>query len=550
MASTSCKPTDGGEDGLKKGGAAKARRTKPGLSAREVLDALPDPVLLVDELVIEQTNVAARGMIGLGQELVGRRLASVLPENALDRFRLLDFQRAQGWPLPATCLLRFMRADGSSVSADVRWVRLAGSRWLLTARDVTDASRAEALMGRLAHLPSTLDGADALLDASEPVFRALGWTVAFTDIVPDGSITRRILARAGDPVGDYGRSLLNRLLPRSATPVLVEVLRTGQALFLDNLPQVQQGEVSRAVALGESMARSRVARSAWCPIRVGAEVTQVLAVTGHDLTEHDFVAVQLFAAQVGAALRIRSLRMEMVRRERLAAVGEMAAVLAHEVRNPLAVMFNALSALERGGANAPMYRDLLAILREEGERLQRLVTDLLEFASTREPKLVPTFLASLLAEALYAGQHDEAFERSHPNMDVRVPEDLMVRTDEALLRRALLNVVVNAFQHVSKGGTVSIVATATESTVRLVITNEGDHIPDEVRKHLFDPFFTTKATGTGLGLAIVRRITADIDASVTLLPVENSALAPSGEQGELAAFEILLPRAAAKEVIQ
>ncbi len=531
---------------MKNRGTAKAKRPKPGLSTREVLDALPDPVLLVDELVIEQTNAAAREMIGLGKELVGRRLASILPENALDRFRLLDFQRAQGWPLPATCLLRFIRTDGASVTADVRWVRLAGSRWLLTARDVTDASRAEALMGRLAHLPSTLDGAEALLDASEPVFRALGWTVAFTEIVRDGSVTKRIIARAGDPVGDYGRSLVDKLLPRSATPVLVEVLRTGEAIFLDNLPQVQPGDVSRAVALGESMARSRVVRSAWCPIRTAADISHVLAVTGHDLTEHDFVAVQLFAAQVGAALRIRGLRLEMVRRERLAAVGEMAAVLAHEVRNPLAVMFNALSALERNGGSAPVFGDLLVILREEGERLQRLVTDLLEFASTREPNLVPTSLAPLIAEVLYAAKHDESYERMKPTLDIRVSEDLMVRTDEALLRRALLNVVVNAFQHVATGGTVSVVATSTEASVRLVITNEGDPLPEDVRKHLFDPFFTTKATGTGLGLAIVRRIVMDVGASVALLPAENSAVSPSRA---LASFEFLLPRAIAKEVI-
>ena len=533
-------------EGLKNRGTAKARRPKPGLSTREVLDALPDPVILVDELVIEQTNAAAREMIGLGKDLVGRRLASILPENALDRFRLLDFQRAQGWPLPSTCLLRFIRTDGTSVTADVRWVRLAGSRWLLTARDVTDASRAEALMGRLAHLPCTLDGADVLLDASEPVFRALGWTVAFTEIVEDGSVVKRVLARAGDPVGDYGRSLMDKVLPRSATPILVELLRTGQAIFLDNLPQVQPGDVSRAVALGESMARSRVVRSAWCPIRASVDISHVLAVTGHDLTEHDFVAVQLFAAQVGAALRIRGLRMEMVRRERLAAVGEMAAVLAHEVRNPLAVMFNALSALERGGPSAPMFGDLLVILREEGERLQRLVTDLLEFASTREPNLVPTSLAALIADVLYAAKHDESYERQMPKLSIRVGEEVIVRTDAALLRRALLNVIVNAFQHTTAGGTVSVVATPADTSVRLVVSNEGEPIPEEVRKHLFDPFFTTKATGTGLGLAIVRRIATDVGGSVSLLPTERPSSSPSRE---LASFELLLPRALQKEVI-
>ena len=172
--------------------------------------------------------------------------------------------------------------------------------------------RAEDLVGRLAQLPSGMEGANALLDASEPVFVALGWVLAFTEILDGGSRTLRVLAPEGDPVGEYGRSLVGRVMPLAATPVLAEVVRTGTPLFLDNLPTTQRGSVRGAVALSDSMDRARVARSAWCPIHADGRVTHLLSATGADITEHDFVAIQVFSSQLGAAGRLRALRMEMV----------------------------------------------------------------------------------------------------------------------------------------------------------------------------------------------------------------------------------------------
>ena len=125
-----------------------------------------------------------------------------------------------------------------------------------------------------------------------------------------------------------------------------------------------------ATALSESMNRARVAPSAWCPIRVSGDVTHCLAVTGADITTHDFVAIQLFAARVATAFRVAALRLTMVHRERLAAVGEMAAVLAHEVRNPLASMKLRADLARTGGEATPaVARDLDDIASEIGRPL-------------------------------------------------------------------------------------------------------------------------------------------------------------------------------------
>ena len=439
-----------------------------------ILDALPDAVLLVKDGHVVDANESARGTFADGGELNGLPLAQLLRDGEWERLLLMEAQHQAGGPAPTSCRLRFTRKTGTSLLADVRWRALPASELVITARDMTEVTRAETLMGRLAHLPSGLDGALALLTASEPIFSELHWRVAFTEIVPDGSITRRMIAPRGDPVGDYGRSLVGRQIPREETPVLAEVVRTGEPIFLDNLPTATRGAPSGAVTLSESMQRAGTAPSAWCPIRVGGKVAYLLAVTGQDLTAHDFVAVQLFSAQLAAALRLQALRLEMVHRERLAAVGEMAAVLAHEVRNPLGVMFTALGTLRRSeppeGATWP---PLLAILQEEAERLDRLVNDLLEFSTSPAPVLEPLAVGPVVRDALQAAQHDPAYVAAKPKVSVVVSDDDLVHTDRVLLRRVLVNILLNAFQHVRSSGRVDIRSSHSSSHVALTISNDG-----------------------------------------------------------------------------
>ncbi len=497
----------------------------------EILDALPDAVLLLEGCVVVSANAAARRLFGRGADLSGQSFAALLAPGELARFELLDAQRAGGVAGGASCRMRFVPADGPSFLAEISWSRLPSSATLLIARDVTSATRAEALIGRLAQLPSGLDGTGALFDASEPIFHALDWVVALTELHDEGSFVCRVVAPAG-PLGDYGRSLLGKPRMTCTMPVVAEVARRGEAIFLDNLPTTFVGAVAEAVTLSDTMERARLVRSVWCPVRASDRITHVLSVMGRDMTEHDFVAIQLFAAQVAAAQRLGDLRTEMVRRERLAAVGEMAAVLAHEVRNPLGIMFNAVGTLERiDVAQGPDQRALLEILRQEAERLKRLVTDLLDFASTSVASLEPTALSAVVAEAVRAARHDPSFVSRSPELDVEVADDLLVLSDATLLRRAALNVLVNAFQHAAPHGKVKVGALRRgDGQVVLTVWNDGPVIPDPVAKRMFEPFFTTKPMGTGLGLAIVRRICADLRATVALVPSPDGVM-----------FELVLP---------
>lgn len=497
----------------------------------ELWDGLPDAVLVLDGDTVQSCNLACGALLGQSSAaIVGRTLKELMAPGEPERIELLQERRTAGWPLPQTCRVRFVRADGSEVVADMR-VSNVGNRKVLCARDITDVTRAEGLIAKLAELASDsqiLAGADALLGVAEPVFRALGWTVAFTEVYADTTETVRVIGKDGDPLADYGKSLLGRRLPLARTPIVAQVAHSGSALFLDDLPR-RPAALADAKALVASMEAARVARSAWCPIKSEGRVTHILGVSSPDLSEHDFVAIQLFADQLGAAERLCALRNELVRTERLAAVGEMSAVLAHEVRNPVSVMLNAVTTLRRV-AKDENAGALLDILAEEIGRLRRLVDDLLDFANPSAPSLEAVPLPDLVAGALEAAKHDPAFEQRAPSVHVAFPPDLpQVEVDTHLARRVLVNLLVNAFQHVTPKGAVTLGAEPADATVRLSIHNEGPRIDPKLAPRIFEPFVTTLPSGSGLGLAIVRRILASLGGSVALAPEATTDSAGDGD---------------------
>lgn len=487
----------------------------------------PDALLTVQNGVVTFANVVAHQLLRVEPgALVGTPLDRWLPARELERVETVLAQRAGRYPdLAETYRLTWLDAQGVPLVVEARFTR-QDTTSLYSLRDATESARAEALMSRLASLSRSgvgFLGADGLLNAAEPVFEELGWRGAYTRIEPTGSITLRSVAcPPGDPVGEYARTLIGRLVPRHLTPVLHQVATEGRAIFLDNVPSFLTGPVASAQKLSESLTGSRVYRSAWCPVRdARGAITHLFAIAGRGMTERDFVALQLFASQLGEANELARLKQELVQRERLAAVGEMSAVLAHEMRNPLGVVFNAANGLKRTvTGETPLM--LLASLLEEAERLRRLTTDLLDFARPTTPPLLPVRLDPLLSEVAAAARQEPTARRAR--IEVRVPEGLpSVLADELLLRRALLNLTVNALQHVVEGGLVTLSAEVAGDTVKLRVENEGAPIPAELGPRLFEPFFTTRAAGSGLGLAVVKKVMDDLHGRVELEPRVSGA---------------------------
>jgi len=204
---------------------------------------------------------------------------------------------------------------------------------------------------------------------------------------------------------------------------------------------------------------------------------------------------------------LETTRAEMVKRERLAALGELAAIVAHEVRNPLGVIFNATSSLGRIVAATPEAATLLRIIREECERLNQIVGDLIDFARPRQLSTRPEDVVHVLGEVV-----ESLAVESGVRFEINAPADLPLPVvDRRLLRQALLNVTENARQATPAGGVVRLAAStnAARDEIVLRVSDDGPGIEPRVLERIFEPFFTTKAKGAGLGLAVVKRIVED-----------------------------------------
>jgi signal transduction histidine kinase len=219
-----------------------------------------------------------------------------------------------------------------------------------------------------------------------------------------------------------------------------------------------------------------------------------------------------------SSIELREAQAELVRRERLAALGELSAVVAHEVRNPVSVIFNAVSTLRKKPPPADETK-LIEIVNEEAERLKRVVADLLDFARPRELNIdtvsAPVLVRGAVDAAVAVIGRDEI-------VDVVVDDDVAdFPGDEHLLRQALINLVTNALQAAERSGRVRVRASfegRPASTVAFAIYDDGDGVSEATAAKLFTPFFTTRASGTGLGLAIVKRIAESHGGTITWEP--------------------------------
>ncbi len=199
---------------------------------------------------------------------------------------------------------------------------------------------------------------------------------------------------------------------------------------------------------------------------------------------------------------------ELSSKKQLAAVGELAAAIAHEVRNPLAIIVNAVAGLRRTSLQEEDRHTLLGIVDEETARLNRLVTDLLRFARPVSIRRTTVSLAELVRRA-------EVTRGSEHRFEITIPDAAHLKTVQAdanLLRLVFDNLVANACQAMPEGGLVRIKVGEgrlnDEPCIKIEVVDEGHGMDEAVLSRAVDPFFTTRPSGTGLGLPIVHRIVA------------------------------------------
>jgi signal transduction histidine kinase len=213
----------------------------------------------------------------------------------------------------------------------------------------------------------------------------------------------------------------------------------------------------------------------------------------------------------------------LTKAERLSAVAQLSASLAHEIRNPLAGLSGAAGILRRGHAGAEGTRDCIEIIERESNRLNKLLTGFLEFARPRAPRIQPTDLVAVIDSVIALASHSAGataieFRRA---LSDDLPE---VECDPEQLKQVLLNLVNNAIEAASNG-VVELHAEADENHAAITVRDHGAGVPHERRERMFEPFFTTKDNGTGLGLAIAAKIVEQHGGALTAANAPGGGLA-------------------------
>lgn len=239
---------------------------------------------------------------------------------------------------------------------------------------------------------------------------------------------------------------------------------------------------------------------------------------------------------------------ELRRSERLAAIGQLSASIAHEIRNPLAAISGAIQILESGGGSGSERDRLMAIVLREVDRLNHLITDFLEYARPSPLEREIVNLGPIVEEV--AGIISMSAQ-GEIDVDVEVAETLEVFADPRKIRQIVWNLLLNAADAVGTSGRVAIRAfmqksgspQAADATGRMdekagwaeiVVLDDGDGVDPDLADRIFDPFFTTKAGGTGLGLPTVYRIVEEHGGSMRI---------EAGQAGWSTVFRVILPEA-------
>jgi len=211
---------------------------------------------------------------------------------------------------------------------------------------------------------------------------------------------------------------------------------------------------------------------------------------------------------------------EAAQRERLSALGRLSTVVAHEIRNPLMIIKAALRGLRREDIEPANVKTAVADIDEEIARLNRIVSEVLDFARPIKFELAATDVNALCADAVKASGGDGAPLAAKMTLDPHLP---VVTTDAERMRLVLVNLLTNARHAVSardRGPDPDDIAITTtrvnDSRVAIEVADRGTGISAEDLPRIFDPYFTTRRTGTGLGLAISRNIVDGLRGSITI----------------------------------
>nr|WP_309895904.1 ATP-binding protein [Archangium sp.] len=492
------------------------------------LDGLPIPALVVRADRVIHANPALLTVLGIGLEEVctatrSELLARFVPQ---DRSWLEplheDFQRGES--IPDTLWMRVRVAGGQERT----WCmcRGAGPRpgdTLLAFRDAEGEASMRRLTEALAETASELmrcRDERAVLETTVEALHRQGFFVTVMllegDVLVHGPMRQDpVVVAAAEQ--RYGCPLQEVRIPCSSVPHIAEVFTRRKAAFHHDFHRALR-HFNDLEVRARTRSSDPIIRALDAPIYVEGEPHGLLSVQGEALTPTSAATLELFARHVGAALEnvnhhrlaasrleeLSRLQAERVAQERLSVLGEAAGVVAHEVRNPLGAILNAVAVLKRDKLG-PVGSSAVEMLEEEVTRLDAMVRDLLDVVRPLEPRPRPLHLGELARRTV------ELFQERRQLGGVRLsleeePDLPSLCADETLLQLALENLVRNAVQSSPSGGQVRVTVRRVPEGLCLTVEDEGPGVSPADAQRVFEPFFTTRTTGTGLGLAMVRRV--------------------------------------------
>jgi PAS domain S-box-containing protein len=419
-----------------------------------IVESSDDAILgTTPEGVVTSLNAGAERLFGLAAaDVVGRPVQELLPDAARKWEGFLA--RIRGGETPEQVELRRLRPDGSEV-----WVALRVS-------PVRDQDGAIAGVSAIA---SDITGRKAAEERLALVLRNA--PILLLRLDADG----RIALAEGQPLAALG------LVPEELVGKPIVALFGEEDWVVDQTRRVLAGEA----LTGAGRAVGRFWENHYVPLRgPGGAVSGAVAVS-IDVTERTEAEEKL------------------VRQEALARLGTMAAVVAHEVKNPLAGIGGAIQVLRDRLPHGAADREILAEILERLKGLNALVRDLLEFARPRAPRFSPVFLATTIRETTALLAADPSFADLVVEID---GPDLTLVGDADFLRDVFHNLLLNGAQATGGAGPLRVSISEERGRARVVVRDGGPGISPELSERVFEPFFTTKHRGTGLGLSIARRL--------------------------------------------
>jgi two-component system NtrC family sensor kinase len=341
----------------------------------------------------------------------------------------------------------------------------------------------------------TLGPVESLLEMEKRVSLVTGIVLLVALTLLSGLITNRVIGR---PLEVLARAMRD-----------VEALDLSRRIPVDTVDEfgrLSQGFNRMLERLSRADAEIRAFNQ-----RLAAEIEAAT----RDLSEKNATLYQLNRL-------LGDMRRDNASKVRLAALGQLAAQLAHEIGTPLSSVSGHLQLALMGGDLPLVLRERLGVATREIERIGRIVRDYLDSTRPLEPERKPTDLPRLLEEAveLTRAVDPQSTKRAVVVREVDAGDQTLrhLVTDPGLLRQILVNLLTNALDAVGKGGRVTVAARPEGDGVLITVSDTGHGIPAADLPRIFEPFYTTKGRGkgTGLGLAICRQLTAALGGSISV----------------------------------